>query len=291
MQLAAAAVSHFDLTVASGRFPVKPPLPYVPGIDGAGRVLRSERFPSGTPVRIRGAGVGTTRPGTWSELAAVPDEALSAVPEGVDLTLAATFFSPCVTAHVAVHELGALTTGEAVAVTGASGAVGSIAVQLALRGGAGRVVGVIRRPESAAALPPGVEAVLAADGVDPVKREDGVDLLVDTVGGQGLAELALGALRPEGRVVLVGYTGGTEVTFELPSLLATGVRLIALTMIRWAPKMGGVADELLAALDRRELSLPRTAFPLDRLPEAIAGLRGGGIPGRLAVVPVSADRL
>ena len=78
-------------------------------------------------------------------------------------------------------------------------------------------------------------------------------------------------------------------TFELPSLLATGVRLIALTMIRWAPKMGEVADELLAALDRRELSLQRTAFPLDRLPEAIAGLRGGGIPGRLAVVPVSAD--
>jgi NADPH:quinone reductase len=63
VEIEAAAVGHLDLTVAAGEFPVRPSAPYVPGTDGAGRVLASGSFETGTPVWIRGGGVGLLRNG------------------------------------------------------------------------------------------------------------------------------------------------------------------------------------------------------------------------------------
>jgi NADPH2:quinone reductase len=70
VRVAAAAVGHVDRDIMRGGFVRHPPLPYVPGVEGSGWVVRSERHPEGAPVWFRGAGLGTVHDGTWAELAA-----------------------------------------------------------------------------------------------------------------------------------------------------------------------------------------------------------------------------
>lgn len=270
VEIHAAPIGHIDLTVLTGQFVARPELPYVPGTDGAGVVVET-----GEHVRVRGGGLGLMRDGTWRRYVAAPVASLHPVPDDVDLALAAAFFSPATTAHVAIHELGELAAGERVAVTGATGAVGSLAVQLALRAGAGEVQALVGRPEKVGLVAPGVRVVDAPDGVD---------LLVDTVGGNLLPERIAG-VRPAGRAILVGYTAGTDVTFKLPSLLATAVRVLPLSMLEWGPRVTARAGELLEMLQKGDLRLPVERRPLRELAEALGDVRSGRIVGRIALVP------
>ena len=128
IRVAAACLSHLDRTVASGTFFRAPAMPYTPGESCAGVVVASDHFEPGTRVWTRGAGLGVVRDGACAELVATRTAAVRPCPEGVDLDIAGCFFSPATTAQVAVHEVGALQAGERVAVIGAGGAVGSLAV-------------------------------------------------------------------------------------------------------------------------------------------------------------------
>lgn len=279
VRVAAASVAHIDLNVASGEFPLRPALPHVPGTEGAGTVVESDRFAAGAPVRMRGHGIGFTRDGLCAELAAVPDEAVVELPPDTDLELAAAFFSPCVTAYAALHEVGELRAGERVAVTGAGGAVGSVALQLAARAGAGALVAITRDPGRLRALPPGA-TVVRSDAAPPE-----VDLLIDTIGGAGLAKLATRAVAPGGRVVLVGYAAGEEAMLPLPALLAADVRLLPMNLIRRGPGLETKAEELLADLRNGDLVLPRTAIPLDDIAAALEHVRAGTAVGRVLLTP------
>ena len=135
VRMAATTASHLDRSIAAGGFLRHPPLPYVPGVEAAGTVLQSDRFPVGARVWLRGAGLGTVEDGTWRETISAPDAAVGLLPEAIAMPLGAAFFSPCTAAWVALFGVGALQAGERVLVSGASGAVGSIAVQLARAAG------------------------------------------------------------------------------------------------------------------------------------------------------------
>lgn len=285
--VSAAAVGHFDLTVARGQFHPSPPLPYVPGTDGAGRVVTSEFYPSGAPVRIAGGGVGLRRDGTWAEQVTVPDDALEPIPAGVDPAVAASFSVPGSAAFTALHHVGRLQPGERVAVTGAAGAVGSIAVQLARRAGAAAVFGIVSRAAKAVSVPASATVIVGQgpDVVETLKEEtDGIDLLVDTVGGPDLPEL-LAAMSPGGRVVLVGYTAGPAVTFDLPALLERDVSLLPLNLFRRPDRTREAAATVLGLLGDGEIHLPLTRFFLDDVPSAVESLAHGDTVGRVVLVP------
>ena len=79
----AASVGHLDLTIASGQFRIRPPLPHIGGVEGCGRVVASGTLEPGTRVLIRGAGVGIVKPGCWADQVVVADRALR--PIGDDL--------------------------------------------------------------------------------------------------------------------------------------------------------------------------------------------------------------
>lgn len=282
VKIAAGVVSHHDLTVAGGGFPLhRPRLPYVPGIEGAGHVVRAGsdvdpgRIAVGMPVRVFGGGLGSTRPGTWAEYVAVTARAAMPVLETLDLALAAACGSVAATAWAAVFEVGALQPGERVGVTGASGAVGSIAAQLAVLHGAGGVVAWTRSPERAS-LPDSVEKRSPGD-----RPADFVDLLVDTVGGP-LLVAHLSSVRPGGRVVLVGYTAGTEVRFSLPDLMAADVSLLPLNMMRRRlPK--GVQASLVGDVAEGRLHLAVETVAAHEIDGAIERLRRGAASGRVVL--------
>jgi NADPH:quinone reductase-like Zn-dependent oxidoreductase len=281
VELAASVVSRHDLTVAGGDFPLRPSLPYVPGIEGAGRVVRAgsevhrDRISVGMPVRVFGGGLGATRPGTWAEYAAVTVRAATPVPPTLDLALAAACGSVAATALAAVIDLGALRPGERVGVTGASGAVGSLALQLAARNGAGSLVAWLRAPERARFLPSDVETLAPGDPVEPV------DLLVDTLGGP-LLPAHLRSVRPGGRAVLVGYTAGTETRLSLPDLLAADVSLLPLNMMR-RRLAKGVEASLVGDVAAGRLRLAVETVAPGEIQEAIERLTRGGVSGRIVI--------
>jgi NADPH2:quinone reductase len=273
----AAAVGHLEPTIWSGALPFHPPTPYIPGTDAAGRVVASPDWPEGTRVWIRGGGVGFVRDGCWAPRVAVPGEALHALPDGIDPLVGATFFVPWSTAHAALFAVGGLERGERVAVRGATGAVGSLAVQLALAAGAAEVLAGTRARTDA--LPDGATPVRDHEW-GGLREERAVDLLVDPVGGDGL-DAALDAVTPGGRAVLVGYVAGAHTTLAIPRLLARDVRLLPANQVRHEPALFLAAPPALEQLARGELQVGVRSFPLARLDDALRALRDGG--GRVAV--------
>ncbi len=277
VKMAASVVSHHDLTVAGGRFAVRPPLPYTPGLEGAGTVVRvgkgaGSEIALGSLVRVYGGGLGASRPGTWAEYVAVPEKVAVQVPPSMDAEVAAACGSVALTAWVALFDVGAMQPGERVGVAGASGAVGSLVVQLALRHGAEGVVALVRDKERA--LPPGVEVVVGDDGVDQP-----VDLLVDTVGGPRLSS-RVGMVRPGGRIAYLGYTAGQEACFTLPNLLARDVQLLPVNMMRRRPPRD-LEARLIAQFAAGELEVATVGVEARRLATAAAQLSAGRARGRV----------
>jgi NADPH:quinone reductase-like Zn-dependent oxidoreductase len=282
----AAAIGHLDLTVTSGNFDIQPDLPHTGGSEGVGTVVESDTFETGTRVLVRGAGVGLVKSGCWADYVVASDKAVTAVTADLDPQLAAAYFLPCTTGYVAVHDVGGLVADERVIVSGASGAVGSMAAQFAMLAGASEVIATVPRKDQTTLLPHGTSPVVGHGGdvLDALGGEPIADLLVDTLGGQDLAKLAK-LVRPGGRAVLVGYTLGTSLTLDLPTWLLQEVRLLPVNMIRHDARARALAPKLAAKLAADQLSLAVQPFPLADIAVALHRLRDGRVRGRAVVVP------
>lgn len=288
----AAVVSHLDVTIAGGEFPIRPQLPYIPGVEGAGRVvavgpdLVPEEFGhdgdgAGVVVRLYGAGLGVRRPGTWAKYVVVPARSIYRVPPGLDVLQAAAIGSSALTAWASLFDVGGFTPDQRLGVTGATGAVGSLVLALARQHGAQQVRGFTRsvKPEqlSDGPGPDLLEPLL--EGQDE-QRRGSLDILVDTIGGEGLAE-RVHWVRPGGSVVLVGYTAGEKVTVDLPALMAADVRLLPVNMMRRSVSLPGRFDELLASAASGAISVPAEQIDPADIPVALGRLHDGDHRGRL----------
>jgi NADPH2:quinone reductase len=286
VRIEAAAVSHLDVTIASGTFAVIPTLPHIGGTDGVGEVLESDEFAMGTKVLIRGGGIGLKRDGCWAEYAVVGDSALTAVDDRLEPSVAATFLVPCTTGYVAVKDITAIAPGERVLVSGAAGAVGSIASQFAMRAGAANVTGIVSTGSKAQRLPAGVQPIVgSAEAVtSQLNSLRKFDVLIDTVGGPNLPSL-LERVTPGGRAALVGYTHGSNVTLHLPNFLMSDVKILPVNMIRRAKEQAALAPLMSEMIIAGELVSPVQEFPLTEISEALEALGSGQLTGRAVLVP------
>ncbi|MEV1023223.1 zinc-binding alcohol dehydrogenase family protein [Streptomyces sp. NPDC050264] len=280
VRMAAATVAHLDLNILDGQFGILPELPFVPGTQGSGYVLDSGLHPEGALVRVRGEGLGLSRDGAWAEHMLVPDAAVEVMPAGVDPALACSYFSPVGTAWAAVHPIAQVRPGERVLVTGASGAVGGMAVQLAARAGAD-VVGVVGRPAKLPHVPAPAKAVLAPD-LSAETIGGTVDVLIDTVGGTILRD-ALALVRPRGRAALLGYTAGRELTVDLAEFFLADVALLPVNMITRGEEIAADILPLLPELSSGALSLPHERYGMDALDQAVERLRSGDAVGKVVL--------
>src|SRR5215210_8367276 len=139
VEVAAAGVNHLDLLKASGGFYTgPPPLPSVVGSDGVGRLADGRRVFFDDTVAPHGA---------MAERTLVREDALLDVPDAVPDELAAALGNSGLGAWLALEWRAALRPGETVLVLGATGAMGSVALQAAKALGAGRVVAAARAGE------------------------------------------------------------------------------------------------------------------------------------------------
>ena len=189
-----------------------------PGWDLAGTVERAAADGSGPREGARV--VGFLPSGAWAEQVAVPANALAELPDGVSFEQASTLPVAGLTALYALEKGGNL-LGRRVLVTGASGGAGLFGLQLARLAGA-RVVALVRREEHADLVrEAGAHEVAVGEDGAPADEYGLYDLILESVGGAVLGN-ALSMLAVGGTCVSFGVSGGTDTTFDVRNLFATG---------------------------------------------------------------------
>jgi NADPH2:quinone reductase len=286
----AAPLNPVEIRVAAGRHAAQAQPPYVPGLEGAGRVVESTRVAPGTRVRFEGAALpGFGAQGTLAERAAVPDESLVELPDETAEDLAAALGVVGITALLAL-ERAAPVGGARVLVLGATGAVGQVAVQLAKLMGAGRVVGAGRSAER-------LERVreLGADGVVQLGEDDLTDAFQQAAGGQldividplwgEPAMAALRAIATDGRLVNVGQSAGADVRLPLEVVRSRQGAIHALSS-GWTgfERKAAAYRRLLEHVAAGRLTVDHEVFPLDDV--AAAWQRQEASPGKKLVISI-----
>jgi NADPH2:quinone reductase len=184
---------------------------WVPGQDIAGVVERAAADGSGPAAGMRVAALADWH--GWAQYAAVPTHRIAPLPEAVGFTAAAALPMAGTTALNAIRRGGSL-LGRRVLVTGASGGVGTFAVQLAELSGA-RVTAVARPSEAERLRERG-----AADVVADIADATGLfDLILESAGGASLAG-AIEHVAPDGLIVLIGNSSQEPTPLDFAAFMA-----------------------------------------------------------------------
>src|SRR3954452_3253245 len=221
IEVHAAGVGFVDHLICRGEYQIRPPLPFVPGLEVAG-VVRSAPDDSGFKPGMRVA-AGTAF-GGWAELAAAPAFLVMPLPDETSIDAGAGFVVNFQTAHLALTRRGRLAEGETVLVHGAAGGVGTACIQVARALGAGTIIGVASgRERMSVAMAAGADHALDAgeDWVGAVRELTGgrgADVVCDPVGGEGFAQ-SLRCMAPEGRLLVIGFAAGAIPAVEANRLL------------------------------------------------------------------------
>src|SRR5215216_2631473 len=293
IEVHAAAVNRSDVLNARGSFPFTT-LPRIPGRDFAGIVVEGPRELVGTEVWGTGGGeLGFIRDGSHARYLAVSRNAV--VPKSDTLTLeeAAASGLAYVTAGSALVELGGVSAGETVLITGAAGGVGSAAVMIA-RWKRARVIGAIKDDsERAMAERAGAQVIVdtsqeeVTGAVLEATDDRGADLVLDTVGGP-LFEPALNGLGEKGRMVVITTTPDKQhVSFNLLDFYRKGLRLFGLmTSFLDAEGSAAVLRDLGPGFDEGVLRAPAIVehYPLEQAGMAYARAESSEVAGRVLLV-------
>jgi NADPH2:quinone reductase len=222
----AAGVSFPELLQTRGEYQFKPPLPFVPGSE-VGGVVRSA--PDGAAVSSGDRVAAFCMIGGFAEVAIAPAFLTFKVSDELDFAQAAALILNYHTAYFALKLRGRLVDGETVLVHGAAGGVGTASLQVAKGLGARTYAVVSSDEKEGVAHEAGADEVLRSDG--PWKDQarelsnGGVDLVLDPVGGDRFTD-SLRSLREAGRVVVVGFTGGSIPEVRVNRLLLGNTEVI-----------------------------------------------------------------
>jgi len=221
---ALASGSHYGRTGA---------LPFIPGVDGVGRL------PDGQQVYF---GASRSPFGTFAERSVTTRRLCFSIPDGLDAVTAAAVANPGMSSWVALTRRAGFVSGERVLILGATGVAGRLAVEIAKRLGAKRIVAAGRNQKA-------LEAVgeLGANAIIPLEQGhdslvasfrsefagEGIDVVLDYLWGQP-AEAALEALSQKGllrsasrvRFIQIGESAGKSISLRADTLRSTGVELL-----------------------------------------------------------------
>lgn len=285
----AAGVNPVDTYIRTGTYAVKPNLPYTPGIDAAG------------VVESVGAGVSGLRSGQRVYVAgnvsgAYADKTLCTagqvypLPDNVSFAQGAGLFVPYGTAYRGLFQRAVAKAGESVLIHGASGGVGTAAVQLARAAGL-TVIGT-GGSERGRALIKAQGAHFVVDHQDPAYLEQ----IMDFTGGKGvnivlemLANVNLGKdltlLARGGRVVVIGNRGTVEINPR--DTMARDACIMGMVLLNAPPEdMAGIHAGIYAGLEIGALKpVVGKELPLSEAAQAHLAVMEGGAYGKIVLIP------
>src|SRR5690242_12428511 len=226
VEVHAAGVSFPEVLQTRGEYQFRPPLPFVPGSE-VGGVVRSAPASSGLAPGDRVAAF--TALGAFAETAVAPAFFTFKLPERLDLAQGAGLVLNYHTAWFALKTRGRLAEGEWVLVHGAAGGVGTAVLQVARALGARTIAVVSSEDKERVAREAGADEVVRSDGPWKEMAKDisdgGVDVVLDPVGGDRFTD-SLRSLREGGRVIVVGFTGGSIPEVRVNRLLLNNSEVV-----------------------------------------------------------------
>ena len=286
------SVNYKDALAATGKGRIMRRFPLVGGVDVAGVVTQSldPRFRAGDAVLVTGCGLGESHDGGFSEVVRVPSDWVVPLPAGLTLFDAMALGTAGFTAALAVDRLeqnGQKPELGPVVVTGATGGVGSIGIDL-LSGRGYDVVALTGKPAAGDYLQGlGAGRVLDRQALGPARgllesaRWGGA---VDNVGGDVLSWL-LRTTRPWGSIASIGMAGGVELHSSVMPFILRGVSVLGITSANCPmPRRLKIWQRLVT--DLRPTRLDATVagiVGLDELPDVFERLLGGQHRGRFVV--------
>ncbi|HKY75676.1 MAG TPA: NADPH:quinone oxidoreductase family protein [Acidimicrobiia bacterium] len=270
----AAGVSFPELLQTRGEYQIKPPLPFVPGSE-VGGVVRSA--PEGAAVQAGDRVAAFCMLGAWAETAVAPEHLVFKLPGELDFAQGAALVLNYHTAYFSLVTRGQLSEGETVLVHGAAGGVGTASIQVAKGLGARTIAVVSSDEKDRIAREAGADEVVRSDGEWKDQAKDlsggGVDVVVDPVGGDRFTD-SLRALREGGRLVVVGFTGGSIPEVKVNRLLLNNISVVGAGWGAFVLKKpdvirahGKEIDKLIEQGSVRPLIGQR--FPLERATDAL----------------------
>ncbi len=284
IEVHASAVNPSDVKNVAGAF--HSPLARVPGRDYAGMVAIGDGW-KGKEVWGSGPGLGITQDGTHAQYVIVDLDSLSEKPAQLSMSEAAAVGIPYLTAWSALVDAAKIQAGETLLVTGAVGAVGQAAIQIAHWKEA-RVIGVdildnpsdadvfinVRRDDLV------TEARASTDGKGP-------DLVFDCVGGP-MFESCLKSLRIGGRQVAITSLGDGRVTFNLRDFYHNRLRLIGVDSLGLTgPQIATTMDSLRAGFEGRHLRPPSIqTWSLEQAVDAYVAVQTGTSGNKHVILPM-----
>jgi NADPH:quinone reductase len=241
VRMIGAGVTPLDYTILSGHFPfAKAPL--VLGNEGSGIVESdgSPEFPPSTKVAFCGP-YGVRQNGTYGEMVAVRREHLLRVPDGIDPVSAAGLPVAYLTAYLALRKAG-FAQGKSVLAPAIGGSVGNAAIQLARAQGALHAISTSTSTEKARqASEAGFTEVIdlsaesLGDGVKRLTGGNGVDIVIDGIGGEILSQ-AISSLAPSGIAITLGYAGDKKSRIDVTDLIWKGASLLSFSLFGYPPE-------------------------------------------------------
>jgi NADPH:quinone reductase len=279
----AAGVSFPDLLLTRGQYQLKPDPPFTLGSELAG-VVREAPDGSGFAAgdRVAGFVVG----GAFAEVAAAAPFLTFKLPDQLDFAQGAGYVLNYHTAHFGLVRRGQLREGERLLVHGAAGGTGTAAIQVG-KGVGAHVVAVVSTDEK--------ERVARDAGADEVVRSDTdwraaagpVDVIFDPVGG-GRFDESVRALAPEGRLVVIGFTGGSIPTVSVNRLLFRNVSVVGAGWGHFAFERPDYLREVADDLDRMVAAghvrpIVGRRYPLEDIARALHDLDGRQAVGKLVL--------
>lgn len=292
IKVAYSSVNYKDMLAVQKKGGVIRSYPMIPGIDLSGTIEESTdpTYTKGQQVLVTGYEMGMSHTGGFSEYARVPSAWVVPLPENLSLKEAMIFGTAGLTAALSVYELEKngmdAALDQKVLVTGATGGVGSLALQLLVKAGYKNITALVRKENQiAVAKDLGAHEVILLSDFEFTKKPLAKQLfhyILDTVGGDLVSSL-LPYVHYQGSVSLCGNAGGIKLTTTVLPFILRGINLLGIDSVNISQDY----RQLIWSKLTREWKITDTtlfrAIPLDELPHTIQLLKEGKHLGRTIV--------
>lgn len=294
VRVLASPVNFPDVLLCRGQYQVKPPLPFTPGVELCGEVVAVGSEVDGFAPGDRVLGSAELPTGAFAELSLMDARRAFPAPKSLSDAEAAALFIGYQTGHFGLHRRAGLQDGETLLVHAAAGGVGSAAIQLGKAAGA-RVIGVAGGPKKAeVARELGADLVIDRHEQDfvPLVKEftggRGADVVYDPVGGDTYTR-STKCIAFEGRILIIGFAGGTIPT---PGLNHALIKNYSIVGLHWGlyneknPRLVAETHDELTRLADQGLIRPLISeqVGLHALADGVQRVGDGSTVGRVAYV-------
>lgn len=284
-------INYKDALAVTGTAPIIREFPLVGGIDLAGEVLESKdkRFNPGDQVVALASGLGETRNGGYARFASVDSHALQLLPESIDTRTAMALGTAGFTAALAVHRMeenGQRPALGPVIVTGATGGVGAIAIDLLSSRGYEVVALTGKTTQRDFLKSIGASTVIDRNELKletkPLGRAQWGGA-IDNLGGDILAWLTR-TVCPLGNIASIGLAASTELNTTVMPFILRAVNLLGISMEFYADLRPEIWNRLATDLSPQHLDAITTReITLNELPESFEAYLAGLVTGRTLV--------